>query len=296
MRLKFRSFLAALVLLRAATAAPDHFQFVILGDRTGAAQPGVYEQALREAAGENPAFVVSVGDTIEGMNDAIAEAEWRTVERILAPYRRCPIYFAPGNHDIWSDLSEKLFQKYAKRPTHYSFDHGPAHFTILDNSRSDEFSQYELKFLEKDLETHASQPVKFVVSHRPSWLIGAFLGNPSFPLHQLAKKYGVQYVIAGHVHEMLRVTLDGVMYVSMASSGGHLRASKRYEDGWFFAYALAKVNGNDVQIEIRELKPPHGKGRVTRPGQWGRAGLIAQSNGRVLAGNSNESRAITPAP
>ena len=62
-------------------------------------------------------------------------------------------------------------------------------------------------------------------------------GDTTFPLHRLAKKYGVQYVIAGHVHEMLHFTLEGIEYVSMVSSGGHLRASGKYEDGWFFGYA-----------------------------------------------------------
>ena len=51
-------------------AQPDAFQFVVLGDRTGEAQPGVYERVWREASAEQPAFVVSVGDTIEGFHDA----------------------------------------------------------------------------------------------------------------------------------------------------------------------------------------------------------------------------------
>jgi len=53
-----------------AAAQKDSFQFVVLGDRTGDAQPGVYEQVWQEAAAENPAFVVSVGDSIEGSSDA----------------------------------------------------------------------------------------------------------------------------------------------------------------------------------------------------------------------------------
>ena len=218
--------------------------------------------------------MVCVGDTIEGGNDATAEREWRAVEQILAPYRRYPLYLAPGNHDIWSAVSERLFRKYAGRALHYSFDYGPAHFTILDNSRSEQFSAEELRFLERDLKAHGGQPVKFIVSHQPSWLIDAVFRNPNFAVHQLAKKYGVQYVIAGHVHQMLHVDLDGVTYLSMASSGGHLRASRRYEDGWFFGYALVKVSGKDVRIQIRELKAPHGQGRVTKVEDWGMSGLI----------------------
>jgi len=255
------------------TPAPDSFRFVILGDRTGEAQPGVYEQVWREIATERPAFVVSIGDTIQGLDDATAESEWKAVERILAPNKAIPLYLAPGNHDIWSPLSEKLFEKYAGHPPHYSFDHGPAHFTVLDNSRSDELSADEMAFLESDLSAHAKQPLKFIVSHRPSWLIPAAFQSRDFPLHRLAKKYGVQYVIAGHVHQLLHIDLDGVTYLSVASSGGHLRASQKYEDGWFFGHTLVEVTGDKATLHIREAKAPHGQGRETNPEAWGKLGL-----------------------
>jgi Icc protein len=271
--LPFAAVLAVALACLAASATPDSFHFVILGDRTGDAQPGVFEQVWRESAAEQPAFLVSVGDNIEGLDDSAADAQWREWQRIVTPYQRYPLYLAPGNHDVWSERSEQLYRKYAGHPLHYSFDYGPAHFTILDNSRSDEMPTDELAFLERDLQAHEAQPVKLVFSHRPSWLINAALGNRQFPLHQLAKRYGVRYVIAGHVHQMLHIEMDGVTYLSMPSSGGHLRNSKKYEDGWFFAYSLADVDGREVTLHIKELKPPHGQGRVTAPKDWGMLGL-----------------------
>jgi 3',5'-cyclic-AMP phosphodiesterase len=266
----------------AATPQLESFRFVILGDRTGEARPGVYEQVWQEAAVEDPAFVVTAGDTIEGLNDATAQAEWQALERIVEPYRRYPLYLTPGNHDIWSAASERLFRQHAAHPPHYSFDRGQAHFTILDNSRSDELSAAELTFLEKDLKAHAAQPVKFIFSHRPSWLISVALQNPDFALHQLARQYGVQYVIAGHVHQMLRFNLQGVTYLSMPSSGGKLRASGEYADGWFFGHALVAVRGTDIDFQIEELKPPHGQGQVTKPTDWDMLGLVSS---RALKGS-----------
>src|ERR1700694_5688386 len=71
-----------LFLVRSAAAPQlESFRFVILGDRTGDARPGVYEQVWQEAAAEDPAFVVTAGDTIEGFNDATAPAEWQEIER-----------------------------------------------------------------------------------------------------------------------------------------------------------------------------------------------------------------------
>ena len=263
----------------AAPAGPASFRFAILGDRTGEAQPGVYEQAWRETAAERPAFVVAAGDLIQGLDDATAPAQWRDLNRLLQPFAKLPLYVVPGNHDIWSQASEALFQRQTRRPPHYSFDYADAHFTVLDNSRSDELPAAELSFLEDDLKAHAAQPLKFVFMHRPSWLIDVAVRNPNFALHRLARKYGVRYVISGHLHGLLHFELEGVTYVSMASSGGHLRASAEYGDGWFFGHALVEVNHAQTVFRIEELKPPHGQGRLTRLADWGMLGLVQGRQG-----------------
>jgi 3',5'-cyclic-AMP phosphodiesterase len=266
------AFVAAGV-ITAYTNSSDEFHFAILGDRTGGAVAGVYEEAWREIHRDHPDFVVSVGDTIEGGNDLTVDVEWQHIVRILAPYRRYRLFLTPGNHDVWSMASAQAFEKYSKHPLHYSFDYKQSHFTILDNSRSDSMPAEELAYLEKDLQIHEKQPLKFIVSHRPSWILQVVLGNREFSLHRIAKRYGVKYVIAGHLHEMLHFDVDGVTYLSIASSGGHLRSTKRYEDGWFFQHTFVTVQGNSVDFEIKELDPPFGRSRMTKPADWGPAGL-----------------------
>jgi hypothetical protein len=262
----------ALAAWLAVGAAPaDNFHFVLLGDRTGEAQPGVYERIWKELAATQPALVLSVGDTIQGLNDATAEAEWREALRLVEPYRRIPLYLAPGNHDIWSEPSERLFRRYAGREPHYSFDSGGAHFTVLDNSRSDEWPPGELAWLENDLREHAAAPVKFVLSHRPSWLLDAALGSTNSPLHQLAKRYGVCCVVAGHVHQLIHAELQGVTYLSLPSAGGHLRLSGKYEDGWFFGWTGVEVRGREVVFQVHALD-----GATTPLSAWGRAGLLVR--------------------
>ncbi len=270
--------LATLILIVGATCAAysartGEFRFVILGDRTGGAVPGVFEEAWRETDQDHPDFVISVGDTIEGGDDLTVDAEWQRILKILEPYRRFRSFLTPGNHDVWSLASARAFEKYAKHPLHYSFDYEQAHFTILDNSRSDSMPAEELAYLQKDLEAHQKQALKFVFSHRPSWILQAVLGNPDFSLQRLAKRYGVTYIIAGHLHEMLHFEIQGVTYVSMASSGGRLRATRRYEDGWFFQHTVVTVHGNTADFDIKELNPPFGHSRETKLENWGSAGL-----------------------
>jgi predicted phosphodiesterase len=258
------------------------FRFVILGDRTGEAEPGVFERALQEATRDNPAFLIGVGDTIQGLHDETTEAEWQEAQRLLTPYRRYPLYLAPGNHDVWSEPSATLFRKYSGHPLHYSFDVGGAHFTILDNSRSDRLSTDELSFLEEDLRAHTAQPLKFIVSHRPGWILNVMVKDPNFPLHQLAKKYGVKYVIAGHLHALIHGEIEGVTYLSVPSSGGHLRTGK-YADGSFFGYTAVEAGAQETDFQIRELSPPYGEGRVTRLQDWGTAGLADAARKKLTA-------------
>jgi hypothetical protein len=60
----------------------------------------------------------------------------------------------------------------------------------------------------------------------------------------------------------------------MASAGGHLRASGKYQDGWFFGYALIEVSGKSAEMHIQELGAPFGQGRSTTLKDWGKAGLL----------------------
>jgi predicted phosphodiesterase len=269
--------------LLAGESGQSSFRFAILGDRTGEAVPGVYEEAWREIDADRPDFVITVGDTIQGGDDAHAESEWREVRRMLARYRKYRMFFVPGNHDVWSPISARLYERYTRRSLHYSFNYKQAHFTILNNSGADSLSPDEISYLRSDLQANANQPVKFVFFHRPSWLLHALLNNPDFPLHQVAAQYGVQFVICGHLHEMLHFDLGPVTYVSMASSGGHLRDPKTYEAGWFFQHTLVTVKGSTADFVIKELKPPFGQARTSGLKDWGTKNLL---NSEIRTGAS----------
>ena len=269
---------AVLAGLLIAAAPRRDFRFVIIGDRTGETVGNVYQRVLQAAAGEHPDFFINVGDTIQGDNDATVDAEWLDALKLLAPYRRIPTYFTPGNHDIWSQASKAAYTKYTGRPLQYSFDWQQAHFTVLDDHSLDPtgpIPEKELAFLTTDLHDHASQPLKFVFSHRPPWLLSALVRAQDAPLQKLAREYGVQFYIAGHLHQMLHFDVGGVTYLSVPSSGGHLRASKLYRDGWFFGYTVVDVHGRNVEMTIKELGPPDGESRVTHPNDWGGNGLVS---------------------
>jgi 3',5'-cyclic AMP phosphodiesterase CpdA len=263
--------LAITLAFSSLTDSAADFRFVILGDRTGETQPGVFARVCADAGAEHPSFALSTGDSIQGLDDANLDPEWREFDRIRVALR-APAYLAPGNHDIWSAASEAAYRRHSGHPLRYSFDNEQAHFTVLDSGRSDELSAEDLAFLESDLKAHAAAAFKLVISHRPTWLIDVAGRNANAPLHRLAKQYGVRYVIAGHVHQLFRFDFDGVSYVSMPSAGGHLRAAKDYAAGWFFGYAVVDVSGGVGSLRFKELGAPFGEGRVTQESDWGMLG------------------------
>jgi hypothetical protein len=69
---------------------------------------------------------------------------------------------------------------------------------------------------------------------------------------------------------MIHSNFEGITYLSMPSAGGHLRASKKYEDGWFFAHTSVEVSDSAVRFQIKEIKP---EARTSAPADWGPSGL-----------------------
>jgi hypothetical protein len=248
----------------------NDFHFSILGDRTSAPQPEIYGRVWREVDLLHPDFVMNVGDTIEGGNDATVEQEWAAIHSIWKRYPY-PLYLTPGNHDLYSEKARQIYEKQAGHPPFYSFNWQNAHFTVLDVTAADELPDAQLNFLKRDLEANKDKSPKLILFHRPYWIVMARVHNREFPLHQIAKKYGVSYVICGHAHQWMRMVNDGVVYMVVGSSGANMRrgmqAGQGFKEGWFFGHVWVHVNGSQVEMTIKEIDGK-GQGRMFRAEDW----------------------------
>ena len=147
-------------------------RFAVLGDRTGGAVPGIYEQIVQEIERLKPDFVVTVGDMIEGPenNEDRLRAKWDEYMSIVS-HLSMPIYYTPGNNDIENDLMEKYYKEYAGEP-YYSFNIDDIHFVIIDNSRwqsSSELPDAELSWLAEDLKKNINARYSIALFHKPFW-------------------------------------------------------------------------------------------------------------------------------
>jgi 3',5'-cyclic AMP phosphodiesterase CpdA len=251
--------LAGFAARSASTEPTNDFRFSILGDRTGDAEPQVYESVWRDVSELHPDFVINVGDTIQGGNDATVEAEWRAL-RPLWDRSKLPQFFTPGNHDIWSDISRRIYEKETGHPAFYGFNYQDAHFTVLDNSQTESLSGQQMEFLERDLQQNKGRDPKFVLFHKPFWLIPIKFQSSQFPFHQLIQRYGVRYVISGHGHQYVRGVQDGIVYLEAGSSGGKLKG-QGFAQGWFFGQIFAHVTAANVEMTVKEVGQPQGQGR-----------------------------------
>jgi len=255
---------------RAVTEPKNDFRFSILGDRTGGAQPQIYGRVWREVDMLHPDFVINVGDTIEGGKEF--EKQWLELRPIWERYSHYPLYFTPGNHDVFSDESRELYTKESKRPSYYSFNYQDAHFTVLDNSQTTDLTEDQIRFLDQDLEKHKDRNPKFVFFHKPYWIGLLKLGSTDFPLHQVVKKHGVKHVISGHGHQFVRIVRDGIAYMEVGSSGGQMRRALEmghgFKEGRFYHHVWGRVQGSKVMLTIKEIDGAKGAGRMFKAEDW----------------------------
>ena len=113
---------------------PNEFQFVIIGDRTGGANP---QETFKLAMGQinllQPEFVINVGDIIEGYSEDKTElnAEWDEIDTVINSLNM-PFFRTPGNHDIANNVAQEVYrERYGA--SYYSFVYHNTLFMVLDS-------------------------------------------------------------------------------------------------------------------------------------------------------------------
>jgi hypothetical protein len=234
------------------------FTFAVLGDRTGGAVEGVFEQVVRDVEFLNPDLVLTVGDHIEGYlpDSAAIEAEWDYVVGLLdgmaIPYR-----LTPGNHDIWDARSRRIYAKRFGSPD-AAFVHMNSLFVILDVSmeyKAEGLPAERTQWLEQELSKAKNHTHTFVFYHKPFWCEDFSFERQNL-LHDVFVRHGVDAVFTGHYHRHFYTERDGIRYFGVSSSGGSVGYGGR-EVGAFYSYLLARVEGED--LEVRVLEPGLGE-------------------------------------
>jgi len=116
----------------APKAGAGPLRFAVIGDNTGIARPGVFQQAMRQISWLQPDFILSVGDLIEGYTDDKAEIarQWANVESSVA-LAGVPFIYTQGNHDVDNEATHAAWIERHGAP-YYSFTYKGALFVVLN--------------------------------------------------------------------------------------------------------------------------------------------------------------------
>ncbi|MCF7708370.1 MAG: metallophosphoesterase family protein, partial [Verrucomicrobia bacterium] len=214
--------------------------FMVLGDsgEGSKAQYNIAEVIRNEGA-----------DLIVHLGDLVYPYYHRDLEdvRLFSVYRDIftgtPFFSALGNHEMYVSI-QSYFDAFdfpadsSGTEAYYSFDHGDAHFVVLDTEskvgEGEVISSEQLQWLEGDLAA-ATAKWKFLFFHKPARSSGLhrfddYNLNGKYDyveiqnvLDPLIKEYGVQAVFNAHDHDYERLgPVNGSVFVVSGGGGGPL--------------------------------------------------------------------------
>jgi acid phosphatase type 7 len=296
------------------TDGADSFRFIVFGDSGDGGEP--QKELAHRMAGEEVAFVAHTGDIAywSGTFRQFQEAFFQIYPELLS---RMPVFPAPGNHDY--EFADALaYRSFFHVPTqgvppaghgrYYSFDWGPAHFTVIDTNTpfADALAQRDamLEWLEQDLR-RTRQPWRIVMFHHPPFPTSAAkIGDAVSALVRehvtpILERNAVHLVLAGHEHIYQRTQArrgsafvrdpGGTIYVTTGGGGSQL-----YSPGQapFVAaslegshYLRVEVSREKIRLEAIDLNgsSPDEFTIPSRPIVFGPALVDSATHGRVPA-------------
>ena len=206
----------------------DDFNFIIVGDRSGRPEQGVFEDAVAKINLLNPNFVMSVGDFIPGIcmedsSEAFLRRQWEFFERILQPCEP-PFFRVVGNHDLCSpgdpnfpevhDCQTRLWEEQFG-VTYYSFVFKEVLFLCLNSMENYmDIGEKQLEWAIKTLREHTNARWTFVFMHLP----GAW-DHRNFSELEAALNDRNYTVFAGDWHNYTRYRRQGRNYYMLGTTG-----------------------------------------------------------------------------
>src|SRR5258706_10251379 len=198
---------------------PNHFQFVVVSDRTGGARPGVFEDGLRKINLLQPEFVMSVGDLIQGgTRDRLAiETQWRQF-RSWVDQLEMPFFFVPGNHDISNEvMADEWIKRFGK--SYYHFVYRDVLFLCLntEDPPPTRMSAGQRDYVARALAENQKVRWTLVFMHKPLWDYEEETGWREIEALLKGRKHTV---FAGHRHDYTKFERNDQSYIVLATTGG----------------------------------------------------------------------------
>lgn len=215
--------------------AKDEFQFAIVSDRTGGHRANIFAQAVHKLNLLQPAFVLSVGDLIEGGKkpDVQYQKEWQEFDGFIAKLSM-PFFYVSGNHDVAAKEAARFWEGKLGRK-HYHFVYRNVLFVALDSDdppgSNGAIGAEQAAWVKKVADANRAARWTIVLVHRPLWAIQNGVKNGWRQVED-ALGEGHYTVFAGHVHRFQKFIRNGQFHYQLATTGG-VSALRGVEQGEF---------------------------------------------------------------
>lgn len=259
-----------------ARREPDRFRAILFADPQPRDQKEVdyvAHDVVEELIGFDAAFGVTLGDIM--FDDlSLFESQNRSIALIGIPW-----YNVIGNHDLnFEALEDRYSDETFERvfgPSYYSFDHGPAHFIVLDDvewrGRPEGYRGglgiQQLEFVKRDLELIPKNQLVVLLMHIPLVNVA-----DRHALYKLIEKRPFCISISGHTHyqehrfikradgwmgkephhHIINVTVSGSWWSGAPDENGIPHTTMR--DGAPNGYGIITFDGRKYQWEFRAAR------------------------------------------
>ena len=203
---------------------PATFHFAVVSDRTGSHRAEVFSRAVERLNLLQPAFVLSVGDLIEGYTDDRDQlaGQWAEFDRYLGKLQM-PFFYTAGNHDISNTAMDRFWgEKLGRR--YYHFLYRDVLFLMLNSEdtparAAGRLGAAQVEYARKVLADNPGVRWTVVVLHRPLWT-HSNVAKTRWPEVEKALEGRRYTVFAGHLHSYRKYVRNGMNYYQLATTGG----------------------------------------------------------------------------
>jgi hypothetical protein len=206
------------------------FHFVVVSDRTGGHRARIFSQAVEQINLLQPAFVISVGDLIEGYTKDAAKLgeQWKEFQGYTCKLQM-PFFYVPGNHDLSNPAQTKEWsERFGRRYYHFVFrdvlflavaSDDPAESNDKGEKQKGKLSPEQIEYFRGVLKDNAQVRWTVVCVHKPLWTQDNLASNGWLDFEKLLD--GRSYtVFAGHIHKYQKFVRQGMNYYQLATTGG----------------------------------------------------------------------------
>jgi hypothetical protein len=262
------------------TAAPasdaTSVKFFMYGDtRSNPSSHNSVCAGMNATYAADPAYqtiALHAGDWVSSDGETNWTSEWFTGTSsstdIYSLIKNVPLAGCIGNHEGSATVWRKYWPFPFVSSRYFSFDYGPVHVAVVDQYTSYTSGSAQYSWLVSDL-SNSSKPWKIIVLHQPGWACGGGHENDATvqsTIQPLCITYGVQIVLAGHVHYYSRAVVPAapatpfVEHVTNGAGGAPAYTPNpgypnivTYSPG--LAFCKVEINGNTLTCTT--LRPDH---------------------------------------